>query len=362
MKRYAKKVAEGDIRAPLSVKQNAEKYWEKFFAKRIVLDGDVKLGVRKVKAQIVIWAEGDSQKRIYNPMLVERLQQGSEEIEYKVADRYGLWACKNFIPIQRIDHWLEGKGSYTKLHGFVNYDGFTLTANRSSIENTPTERLKALKKEVAKLYRSIENGEGDNQDYVKWLEIETEAQNERKADEEKAELSKRIKKAKRNPKMLKIGQNRFLVPSSESEVALLLAAVLQEFQEEAVLPYEIVDYNSSKGVDFLVRDLTYKPKPLSGTPETAFGYVELKKNLTNKKFNHAFKNIKMIVCYDIGQLKEGEVMEDLEGEQMKLKRVSTRRADLAIRYSLVGDGNNKHEISIFLLESFLKSKKISATE
>ena len=68
---------------------------------------------------------------------------------YKVADRYGIWLCKDYIPIQRVNDWISGFGSgsnsYTLLHGFINCQSLKLTANRGSIANTEPQIIEELK-------------------------------------------------------------------------------------------------------------------------------------------------------------------------------------------------------------------------
>ena len=64
---------------------------------------------------------------------------------YTIQERYGLWLCKDFMPIQRKNEWITTKGSeYTKFHAFINCQDLRLTANRGSIENTPSEVLQDL--------------------------------------------------------------------------------------------------------------------------------------------------------------------------------------------------------------------------
>ena len=39
------------------------------------------------------------------------LRRGRDTGRYRVADRYGLWLCKDYIPIQRINDWIIGFGT-----------------------------------------------------------------------------------------------------------------------------------------------------------------------------------------------------------------------------------------------------------
>ena len=47
------------------------------------------------------------------------------------------------------------KTEWTRLHAFINCQKFQLTANRGSVENTPSEILEDLRKEVEDIYNEI---------------------------------------------------------------------------------------------------------------------------------------------------------------------------------------------------------------
>lgn len=84
----------------------------------------------EVKFDVFISAEGDQIKREFNPMIQDRSRK--ETGRYKVADRYGIWLCKDYIPIVRVNEWISGFGSgsnsMTLIHGFVNCQDLKLTA------------------------------------------------------------------------------------------------------------------------------------------------------------------------------------------------------------------------------------------
>lgn len=109
----------------------------------------------KIKYQAVFYIEGTKVKYGYNPM-IRRSGHTAPEGSYTVQDRYGIWICKDFMPIQRKNEWITSKRSeYTKFHAFINCQGLRLTANRGSIENTPSETLHDLKDVVKEIYDDI---------------------------------------------------------------------------------------------------------------------------------------------------------------------------------------------------------------
>lgn len=85
----------------------------------------------------VYYIEGDQIKREYNPMI--RARRDSRKGTYRVSDRYGLWICKDYIPIAWKNEWVinfgTGSNSIVMIHGFVNCQDLMLTANRGDIAN-----------------------------------------------------------------------------------------------------------------------------------------------------------------------------------------------------------------------------------
>jgi hypothetical protein len=65
------------------------------FVRRYVISDRLK-ELPEVTYDAVISVEGDQVKRDYNPLIGERRRRDTGR--YRVADRYGLWLCKDFIP------------------------------------------------------------------------------------------------------------------------------------------------------------------------------------------------------------------------------------------------------------------------
>ena len=108
--------------------------------------------------------------------MLRRKGKIAQEGAYTVQERYGLWLCKDFMPIQRKNEWITSKGSeYTKFHAFVNCQDLRLTANRGSIDNTPSEILEDLRKAVQEIYNEII--QGDDWIDLEWLDSEVTAYN-----------------------------------------------------------------------------------------------------------------------------------------------------------------------------------------
>jgi hypothetical protein len=94
-------------------------------------------------------------KQNYNTML-RRPGYTAPPGGYTVQDRYGIWLCKDFIPIEQKNAWIGTRGTeFTKFHAFFNCQELSLTANRGSSKNTPTAILEDIQEAVARIYDDI---------------------------------------------------------------------------------------------------------------------------------------------------------------------------------------------------------------
>jgi hypothetical protein len=125
---------------------------------------------------MVFYIEGDEAKRSYNKMITGR-GRPIEYGMYKVEDRYGLWVCKDYIPIKQVNEWLGlGKRLETKYHAFVNCQELRLTANRGDVGNTPPDLLQAIEHTVKQVYEENIIGSTEFQEYEEAAELEEQYQ------------------------------------------------------------------------------------------------------------------------------------------------------------------------------------------
>jgi len=161
------------------------------FVKRYIYLGERLEDMPEVSFDIVISVEGDQAKRKYNPLLRERTRR--QKGTYKVGDRYGVWLCKDFIPVQRINEWITGFGtgsnSFTLLHGFINCQRLRLTANRGSVKNTSTKLLDAIRDVFALKLEEIDKDLGSS-GIFSLFELQSE---ERTLSQEKGDFERRKK-------------------------------------------------------------------------------------------------------------------------------------------------------------------------
>lgn len=270
-------------------------YSKEIFRDRVYLDNNLFF-------DFIMFTEGYETKRRYDVLLSRR---GASSIDKSLihtdGERYGLWACKGGVPIEKIDDWIAGGtgvGTYTYLHAFVDCDSFELTGTRGSIRNTDLEILEKIKDKVNEIFggKKIQNDLAERQE---WQSLEKTL---RSIGEDEAELKKRFKNSQ--------GKRGIQLPNgvtvyeptktkrgySESETLILLVRLMGQYPQ--LFPFKLLDYNTTKGIDFIVEK--------SANPY----YIELKGTMINK-VNHSFRHIYKFVCYDI-ELKEGDILSDVE--------------------------------------------------
>ncbi|MBR7072321.1 MAG: hypothetical protein IKI33_01725, partial [Eubacterium sp.] len=80
------------------------------------------------------------------------------------------------------------------------------------------------------------------------------------------------------------------------------------------------------------------------------------KNYLTKDFNHTFRNLHSIICWDISSnIKNGSELEDITGTKRTLKIVQPAEEGDYTRYYL-DDLRSERKIEIFALKQYLKEK------
>lgn len=312
----------------------------KYYCKRIIREGSLK-NFPEIGYHAVISIEGNSIKYDYNEML-RRPGYKAPKGNYTVQERYGLWLCKDFIPIQQKNVWINRKGSEnTRFHAFVNCQDLKLTANRGSVDNTPYDILEDLKKEVEEMFEEIYS----SNDWVdiEWLSNEVSAYNT--IQKEKKEFDKRVDKINKS-NITEYKGHEFVEPKRESGV---YALVLQmQMLEPDIFPFKILDYDTYSGIDVIVKgndNLLLK--------QSKMFYVEFKNYLIND-FNHSFENLHSIICWDT-EVKNNQRVEDIDNKVRTMQIIEPEDENDYTRYFLE-DRRDFHKIEIFVLKDYLKQK------
>lgn len=314
----------------------------KWYCKRYVKTGTLK-NQPETEFQAVFYVEGTRVKYDYNPM-IKRSGYTAPAGAYTIQERYGIWLCKDFMPIQRKNEWITYKGNeHTRFHAFVNCQELRLTANRGSIENTQPEVLQDLMDAVKEIYAEITESK-DWMD-IDWLEQEVVAYNT--VEKEKKEFQRRIDNANR-AKVANFNGIHLIEPQRESGVFTIFMQLSN--YDETMFPFTVVDYDTHIGIDVIV-----KAKDLIPIKSSKLYYVEFK-NYLSKNFNHTFENLYSIICWDISsELKNNEEVRDIGGNARTFKIISPKDSDDYTRFYL-DDLRSERKIEIIALKYYLSEK------
>jgi hypothetical protein len=312
----------------------------RFYCDKIVKTGHLP-NHPEIRFHAVFSIEGSRVKYENNRML-RRQGHAAPEGSYTVQERYGLWLCKDFIPVQRKNEWITSKGSeFTKLHAFFNCQALKLTANRGSAENTPAEVLQDVEQVVRKIYQEIV----ESDEWLQLTYLEEEAEGFNTVEKEKKNFAMRVSKANR-ANIAKYKDTVLVEPQRESGVQSLVVQLMTV--ESKLFPFTVVDYDTHEGVDIIVKSTD--DVPIHGSQ---LYYVEFK-YLLARAFNHSFENLHSIVCWDT-ELKHGEIVKDINKEERKLAVAAPADAGDYTRYYL-DNPRKAHRIEVFVLKDYLPHK------
>ncbi len=216
-----------------------------YYCKRIIRQGTLSR-YPAMHYDAVFYIEGNRVKQGYNTML-RRQGYTPPKGGYTVQERYGIWLCKDYIPIERKNEWIASKGSeFTKFHAFFNCQNLSLTANRGSTANTMPDILSDIRSEVQRIYEEIVAS-----DYwrdIDWLESEANAY--LTLEKEKRDFEWRQTRAVAS-NVARFKGVTLVQPSRESGVYALLIQ-LTTLQPD-LFPFSIVDYDTHSGIDVIAK-------------------------------------------------------------------------------------------------------------
>ena len=316
---------------------DAPKFFSKCIVKRTKLRQHPEIAV-----DAVFSVEGNKIKQSYNPMLRRQGFQAPEG-SYTVQERYGVWLCKDYIPIQQVNEWVSVKGTeYTRLHAFVNCQELRLTANRGSVMNTPAEILADLRGVVQEIYGSVTAGQ-------EWIDMDwllEESEGFRNTEREKNDFTNRLQRFNR-ANVATYKNSELVEPAHESGVfglVLKLSTI-----QPSIFPFHVLDYNTHTGIDLLVKGDHNTP-----LAKARLHYVELKYILGKESLNHSFENLSTIVCWDT-KLKHDDVITDLNGQQRRMRIESPSGGDDYTMYFL-DSAKKAIKIEVVVLKYYLRER------
>lgn len=307
-----------------------------YYCKKYVKEGQLKK-FPEIRYQAVIYIEGNKVKLGYNPLLK---RQGYSKGVYRVTDRYGIWVSKDFIPVQQINDWFGSRGSeHTRLHGVINCQDISLTANRGSINNTPSEILEELRNEVGEIYEEIVTSE----DWRRLDALQGRAKGYESSNREKKDFSDR-KKNYNKSRVATILGHQFNEPTCEGAVFAMVTRL--SLLKTDVFPFQPLDYATHQGYDLLVKGDSTTP-----IHQSQIFYVELKWWLTNF-LNHSFENLKCIVTWGTKVL-DGGFVTDINGEERIMQVVGPTRPGEHTKYML-DNPRSGTKIEVIVLKDYLR--------
>jgi hypothetical protein len=312
-----------------------------FYCRRFVKEGALK-SFPGFRWQAVFSIEGNRVKYENNPM-VRRQRHVAPPGAYKVAERYGIWVCKDFIAAERVNILLPGKGTeFLKFHAFFNCQAIRLSADRTSIGPTqPNVRL-AIEEQIIEIAREIFEDEGVEALFESLDEAEF---GERTEEQEKKDYARRVKLAKTaSSESHKNVELRG--PQRELGVVALLAQLLAI--EPGLFPFWVLDWNNAEGFDLLARDTT----ELSFDDASKF-YVECKQRLTGS-FNHSLNNVRYIVCWDTDL--ENESIVTAAGGDTRRMKIKPKGTGIQCTQFFLSRDDAPNNIEVFVLRRLLAER------
>jgi hypothetical protein len=313
----------------------------RYYVKRWIFPNEPIQGYPQFTLDMIVSLEGDSAKLQHNDMLRRRGRE-IREGDYIVGDRYGLWICKDFIPIQRINQWVSDKGyEWTRYHAFVNCQALELTANRSDVENTPKPFLEALGQTVQSLLDRITSSE----EYRKFEEALEAEGLYKSARQEVEDFTRRRRFAL--DKRVSAFENRELVEPRQEAGVFGLFATIKALRPD-LFNFDIVDYDTQRGYDALAR-----ARDGLDPTQTNMRFVEFKKELT-KDFSHSFARLFAVVCWECKLPNESEV-QDLEGKTRHLI-ITPKGADETHKKYVLRTDEPVNNIEVFVLKDYLSDR------
>lgn len=294
--------------------------------------------------QAIFFLEGDSAKRNVNQMIRGKGRKQRAGM-YSVQERYGLWLCKDRIPIQRMNEWITVKGTeYTKFHAFVNCQSFRLTANRGSVMNTPPEILDDIHSAVTAFYKEEIIGSKEFSD-LEWLEGQAAAYISQEKDEQ--DFERRLAKLPQR-RVAHYKDAELIEPSNEVGVLALVTTLLTV--DRGVFPFRLLDYTTYRGYDALAT-LSRDDLPLE---KLSKAYIEFKYSL-QRTFNHLFKHLSAIVCWQLDAA-DGEKVVDIGENAMKLKIIPGNKSKKEHTRYWLEDDYRRDRIEVFVLSEYLPER------
>jgi hypothetical protein len=297
---------------------------------------------------------------------------------YGFEDRFGLWLCRDYIPIVHRNDLLREAlnraskkplqfelGNLRNWQVFVNHQRFSPTANRNDISNQAAHEEAIVKELVRILEKKLK--EPSFSDWVSRLKAaKMSGQRNREVSQmnERREAVKEWTESKKGGDVVepmavegldKLGSEHSLLmraPRSEQELFYLYGLLSGHYR----MPLHVLEYNASQGVDAIA--LLRFPKLIG--PKVVHARVEFKYEVSAQNpIDHFFQAIDVIVCWKVGKL--GEIYEqtsdELYGELRRRKTPILSPAMDTHEIVYMDEGEQQRVIPVLQVSSLFAKKK-----
>lgn len=252
---------------------------------------------------------------------------------YSFEERFGLWLCRDYIPITRKNELLEKAleqaspdglgydlGNLRNWQVFVNHQRFLPTANRGDISNFAEHEPKLLNHLVEWLRERLRE-----ESFRDWIERLRTARHAGLRDREVQQMDRRREEVRAwllRPKKAEVLDPASVsgltpldpeesipmqTPRSEQELFYLYGLLSGRYR----MPLHVLEYNARVGVDAIASVAPDAQKLI--VPKTALARVEFKFEVSaGNSLDHFFKAIDAVVCWKVGR--PGRLFEQTAGE------------------------------------------------
>jgi hypothetical protein len=322
---------------------------------------------------IVLRVEGHRRQR---ETYLEASWQGHPG-EYNFDDRFGLWLCKDFVPVvqknellrEAIDRAGQKKHRLNRYEiktlrnwqAFVNFQGLTLTANRNDVSNNLRDIGERV---VTLLARRIETA-FDEDAFAEWVGNLQQAVARGQREREVRHMGDRVDRVTRwfrsdegvepakitmLPRREEDESLRLPKPENEQELFQLYTVLSAAYRT----PLRVIEYSTKEGIDAVAQvqdEGLFKPKLVTAR-------VEFKNVISgNKSVGHYFDAVDVFVCWRVdlvGSLREGGDSPNEGTLQRRKPPVSDCKLDT---YEIVYTTNKgeKRVIPVLTLETLFKT-------
>lgn len=204
--------------------------------------------------------------------------------------------------------------------------------------------MDAVEKTVREIFRQRIEPTNEFQKYREELETQQLIQSAQK-EEKDFQRRRQLTLQKKTAEFQKI---ELFEPRQESGVFSLVLQLLA--LEPTSFNFKVIDYDTSIGYDLLVtKDYSLNLNHAS------MMFAEVKYEL-RRDFNHSFKKLGAVICWDTKLANEDELV-DLTGAKRRMKITSPDKDDenSYTKYMLVSD-TEAHNIEVFVLKDFLRER------